>query len=133
METAFLTSAQVEASFFQQKLIVYAPEVQVSMWEDEVSFYNRLLSWWLLGCEEEEQPAIEGMMAKLKGLTELELPLMKEKMKLVQSTAVRSNFRRWQQAKADLRDLFYFFDQSLNKLKLTFFQGKSQYGHVKIW
>jgi hypothetical protein len=133
METAFLTSAQVEASFFQQKLIVYAPEVQVSMWEDEVSFYNRLLSWWLLGCEEEEQPAIEGMMAQLKGLTELELPLMKEKMKLVQSTAVRSNFRRWQQAKADLRDLFYFFDQSLNKLKLTFFQGKSQYGHVKIW
>jgi hypothetical protein len=103
------------------------------MWEDEVNFYNRLLSWWLLGCEEEEQPVIESLVAQLKALKELDLPVMKEKMKAVQNTAVRANFRRWQQAKSDLHDVFYYFDQSLNKLKLNFFQGKSQFGHVKIW
>ncbi len=132
METMFTPPFSEGSASFQQRLLIFSPQIQLAMWAEEVRFYRNLLAWWLLNCKEENRPEIESIMVQLNDLQEFDLPSSKEKIGIVQRQGGNNHSRAWR-SMATLRDSFYYFEQKLNNLKLKIFEGFTRFGHVQIW
>ncbi len=125
MEAAFATASQsIETPFTLQKSVVYSLSVQMSIWEDEADFYNRLLIWCLLSCKEEDRPKIEALIAQLDELQASYQAAIKEGAAYAPAKLSGT---------ADVRDLFYYFDQGLQQLKAKVFHDFPKFGRVQIW
>ena len=122
----------LEPILFNQRAVLYSPEIQLSMWEDELKFYHRLLTWWLLSCLEEDKPAIEALNVQLNELRERNFLALKENSGLKQFGAGHTYFLGTQ-VTTDLHDTYYHFEQRLNSFKAKIFKGFMQFGHVQIW
>jgi hypothetical protein len=115
-----------------QKPVVYPLENQITLWENEVNFYHRVLTWCLLSCEEEDRAGLDALIGQLGVLRTCDLPALKEKLGFLQ-VQPSNNASRVGSETTELRDSFYYFDQNLHKLKLKIFQGFPRFGRVQIW
>ncbi len=108
-----------------QKPLAFRMEKQLSIWKEEISFYERLLGLCLLSCKEEHQSEIETLVAQFHIMGQVDLPALKEQL--------NQSFQPGYRETAGFRECFYAFDQNLDKLKSKIFRGFSHFGRVQIW
>lgn len=98
--------------------VIYTRRLQIEMWEEDVRFYEHLLTWLRLSCKEESEREIEALHAQLSVLKGKDLPKLKQERNIPYTI--------------DELDCFYFFEESLRQIKLKIFHGFSKFIHVAI-
>jgi hypothetical protein len=106
------------------KSLVYSINHQISIWEEEISFFHKLLTCCLYSCKEEQRLKIECLKLQLDKLRLIDLPKIKGN--------IEQNNRNLDQNDSEAA-IYYFFDQNLSKVKTSIFQGFSGFCHVQIW
>lgn len=102
------------------------------MWEKEVNFFSRMLTWWSLNCHAEDQDVVDSLVAQMETFRVCELPALKVRTRDALQANGHPMYKNWQ-GFGELREHLYTFELRLNNLKAKIFDGFQRIGHVQIW
>jgi len=97
----------------------------MSIWKEEISFYERLLGLCLLSCKEEYRMEIETLVTQFHTMGQIDLLALKEQL--------NHSIQPEHKETAGFREYFYAFEQKLDELKSIVFRRFSHFGRVQIW
>lgn len=114
------------------KPAAYSTEAQLSMWEREVNFYSRMLTWWSLNCHAADQDDVDSLVAQMETLRVGDLPALRDTAASALRATSGPMYKDWQ-GFSELRERLNCFEVRLDNLKAKIFDGFQRIGHVQIW
>ena len=133
METILKPATKPDPAVVDTNRVVLSNDFLLTMWQEELSFYNRLLAWWLLNCEPEQTSELEHLALQFNRLQNKDLAAVRENWNVAQSAQYQSLSGSWEAPSLELCASFDAFEQDLCHLKLKIFRGFGPFGHLQIW